>query len=78
MATSMIPLVGTKRLNINLSERAHAELQSLGSETHRSMTELIRLSVGLLKIALEASRDGNKLVITTRDGHALKEIVLPG
>jgi hypothetical protein len=54
------------------------ELRELGVQTNRSMTELIRLAVGLLKIALEASRNGHRLVVTTSDGQALKEIVLPG
>jgi hypothetical protein len=76
--TTALPLARTKRLNINLSERAHTELQSLSTETNRSVTELIRLAVGLLKITLEASREGHRLVITTKDGQALREIVIPG
>jgi hypothetical protein len=77
-ATSTSPITSTRRLNINLSERAHTELQQLSSLTNSSMTELIRLGVGLLKIALEARNHGHKLVVTTQDGQALKEIVLPG
>ena len=71
------PLVPTRRLNFNITERAHSELLDLSRETNRSMTELIRLGVGLLKIALEAARNNQKLVVTTSDDRAIKEIVLP-
>ena len=77
MGSAIAPPVATKRLNFNLSEKAFNELQDLAKRTRRSMTELIRLSVGLLKIALEASDNGHRLVVATRDGQAIKEIVLP-
>jgi hypothetical protein len=67
-----------KRLNIVLSDRAHTDLVSVSRETRRSMTELIRLGLGLLKIAVAAERDGHRLIVTTADGQPLKEIVLPG
>jgi len=41
------------------------------------MTELVRLGLGLVKVALEAQQNGNKLVVTTAEGQPLKEIVLP-
>jgi hypothetical protein len=68
----------TKRLNINLSATVFAELQTLSRETHRSMTELVRLALGLVRIVLQESAKGNKLVITTSTGQPLREIVLPG
>ena len=67
-----------KRLNFNVSERAHAELNALAHNTHRSMTEIIRLGVGLAKIALEAEQKGQRLVIANSNGEPLKEIVIPG
>jgi hypothetical protein len=66
-----------KRVNFILSDRAHSELVILSKETNRSMTELVRLGLGLVKIALEAARDGNRIVVTTQDGHPVKEIVIP-
>jgi hypothetical protein len=66
-----------KRVNFILSERAHADLTNLAESTHRSMTEVVRLGLGLVKIALEASRNGHHLVVTNSEGQPLKEIVLP-
>ncbi len=66
-----------KRVNFILSERAHSDLIALAESTHRSMTEVVRLGLGLVKIALEASRNGQRLVVTSSEGQPLKEIVLP-
>ena len=77
MGTVLAAPITTKRLSINLSEKAYNELQDLATQTNRSMTELIRLSVGLLKIILQAAHEGHRLVVTTRDGQAIKEIVVP-
>jgi hypothetical protein len=42
------------------------------------MTEIVRLGVGLAKIALEAENQGNRLLIANSSGEPIKEIVLPG
>jgi hypothetical protein len=76
MAATPVATVG-KRMNFILSERAHSELVALARETRRSMTDLVRLGLGLVKIALEAERNGKRLVVTTSDGRPEKEIVLP-
>jgi hypothetical protein len=70
------PVVG-RRVNFVLSEKAHTDLVSLSKNSMRSMTELVRLGLGLVKVALEAQQNGNKLIVTTADGQPLKEIVLP-
>ena len=70
------PVAG-RRVNFVLSEKAHTDLVSLSKHSMRSMTELVRLGLGLVKLALEAQQNGNKLVVTTEDGRPLKEIVLP-
>jgi hypothetical protein len=70
-------MIPTKRVNFILSERAHADLTNVAETTHRSMTDVVRLGVGLVKIALEASRNGHRLMVTTAEGVPLREIVLP-
>jgi len=70
--------IAAKRLNFNISERAHAELNALAQNTHRSMTDIVRLGVGLAKIALEAEQKGQRLVIASSNGEPLKEILIPG
>ncbi len=66
-----------KRVNFILSEKSHADLANLADLTHRSMTDVVRLGLGLVKIALEAARNGQRLVVTTAEGQPVKEIVLP-
>jgi hypothetical protein len=75
-APALAPANG-KRVNFILSEKAHSDLVALSESTHRSMTEVIRLGLGLVKIALEAARKGHKLVVTNPEGLPIKEIVLP-
>jgi len=43
----------------------------------KSMTELMRLGLGLVKIAIEAEKRGQRLIVTTDEGVPVKEIVLP-
>jgi hypothetical protein len=66
-----------KRLNLILSDRAFQDLTGIAKKTKRTMTEVVRLGVGLVKLVLEESEKGNKLIITTYDGKALREIVIP-
>lgn len=77
MATTPSVTAG-KRVNFVLSEKAHSELLSLSKDTMRTMTELVRLGLGLVKIAIEAERNGNRLIVTKANGEPVKEIVLPG
>jgi len=67
-----------KRINIALSDRAYSDLQASARDGRRSMTELVRLSLGLVKILIEAQNKGYRMYVTTPDGTAVKEIVLPG
>jgi hypothetical protein len=78
ISSVLAPAATGKRVNFVLSERAYSELVSLSKETMRSMTELVRLGLGLVKIALEAERKGQRLIVTTTEGDPVKEIVLPG
>jgi len=77
-STTAAAEIETKRVNFVLSGKAHSELVTMAKRNRRSMTELVRLGLGLVKIALEAEQNGHKLIVTTADGQPLKEIVLPG
>jgi hypothetical protein len=66
-----------KRVNFVLSARAYSDLQALSTAMSRSMTELVRLGIGLLKVVLEADQKGQKLAVINGDGEVVKEIVLP-
>ena len=77
-STTAAAEIETKRVNFVLSGKAHSELVTMAKRNRRSMTDLVRLGLGLVKIALEAEQNGHKLIVTTADGQPLKEIVLPG
>jgi hypothetical protein len=78
MSSAAAPYIERKRVNFFLSEKAHSELAVMSKRTGRSMTELVRLGLGLVKVALEAEQNGHKLIVTSAEGTPLKEIVLPG
>ena len=66
----------SKRVSFNLSGNAYSQLWELCKISMRSPSEVIRLGLGLIKIAIEAEKEGNKLIVTTHDGKPIKEVVL--
>ncbi len=68
---------GIRRLNINLPTSIANDLEALSQKSGRSMTEVVRNALGLVKIANDAADSNQKLVITDAKGKPLKEIVLP-
>jgi len=66
-----------RRMNFNLTQRAFDELKRLADESSLSMTEIMRLGLGLIRIAFDEDKKGNVLVVASPDGKHLKEIVLP-
>lgn len=66
------------RINLKLSHSARADVDRLAEQTHSSITDLVRLALSLLKIAIDEMRKGNKLIITTSEGQPLRELVIPG
>lgn len=76
-SVALPPPTTGKKMNFNVSARAYEELAELARQTQRSMTEIIRLGISLAKIAIEAERSGQKLIVTTSEGKPLKELVLP-
>src|SRR2546423_12469700 len=67
----------TKRLGLNLPPPVYDEVNQLAKERRSSMTEIVRLALGLIKIVIREANKGNKLIITTPSGDPLREIVLP-
>ena len=66
-----------RRINLNLSEKAYKDLQDLAQETNRSMTEIVRLGLGLVKIAVREAAASNRLLVASENGEPIREIVLP-
>ncbi len=69
--------LGVRRLNINLPTSIANDLEALAQKSGRSMTEVVRNALGLVKIASDAADNNQKLVITDEKGKPVKEIVLP-
>jgi hypothetical protein len=67
----------TKRLNINLPSAVFQDLEDRAKRSGRTMTEVIRLALGLVAIAFEEEGRGHKLVVADADGKPLREVVLP-
>jgi hypothetical protein len=65
-----------KRLNMNLPARVYDELQELADEEGKSMTVLVRESLGLLKLIYDETRSGNQLAILGPDKNVLRELFL--
>ena len=67
-----------RRLSLILSSSVFDDLNTMAKARRTTMTEIVRLALGLIKIALKESKDGHKLVVTKASGEVLKELVLPG
>jgi hypothetical protein len=68
---------GMRRLNLNLPQKAYDEVALLSKTHQRSMTEIFRIGIALVKIALDASANGSKLTVTDAEGKSVKEVVIP-
>ena len=66
-----------RRLNLILSEPTYAEAISLSRETRRTISELLRFGLALVRIAVLERRTGSILVVMKPTGEIVKEIVIP-
>jgi hypothetical protein len=66
-----------KRMSFLISAAAHRELIRLSRDFNETMTGLIRIGLALARIALEARRCGERIVVVGPDGTPRKELVLP-
>ena len=67
----------TKRLNVNLPIEIFDELKGLADSSGRSLTELVRLALGLASVAITEQRRGNTVAVLAPGGEPIKELVLP-
>jgi hypothetical protein len=66
----------TRRLNINLPEAKFSELEQLARDSHRTMTDVVRIALELVKIAVNLEEHSHKLAVVNSEGELIKEIVL--
>jgi|HubBroStandDraft_1064217.scaffolds.fasta_scaffold00145_17 hypothetical protein len=69
--------VAERQLNINLPESITDELQDIATHSNVSMPTLIQMALAVVKIASDASKNNQKLVVVDQNGKAIKEIVMP-
>jgi hypothetical protein len=69
---------GERRLNLILSSAVYDDVSKLAKEKRTTMTEIVRLALGLIKVAIREANQGNKLVVTKASGEVIKELILPG
>jgi len=67
----------TKRLNLNLPKSVFDELGMLAKASGRTMTEIVRIALGLVAVVMNEKKSGHKIMITDHDGTPIKELVLP-
>ncbi len=69
---------GEKRLNLILSSGVYEDLSRMAEEKRTTMTEIVRLALGLTKVAIHEAKLGHKLVVAKENGDVIKELILPG
>ncbi len=69
--------IKTRRLNINLPAQMADDLEAMATNSGKSMTEVIRNALGLVKLAQDVSNKKQKLLIADSNDKPLKEVVIP-
>ena len=70
-------VIETRRINLNLATKTYDDLQILCKARSRTMTDLIRFGLALVKLYFEEQDKGNLLTVSTREGKAIREIIFP-
>lgn len=61
---------------INMSESAHTELATLASDLGINVFEAIRQGIGLMKLVVDAKRQGQRVMVVGKDDVAVMEIAI--
>ena len=68
--------MASKRLTVNLSEKAYKELETMAKERGITMTEVLRRAIGMEKFMSEAMARNNKILLEDSDGK-IERVVIP-
>ena len=66
----------TKRLSVNLSDKAYSDLEAMANERGISMTEVLRKAIGMEKFLSDAQSKKMKILLEDTDG-SIQQIVVP-
>ena len=75
--TPVMEEIKTKRISLNLAMKSYQDLESLADKTGRTMTDIVRFGLALVKLYFEETRQGRKLIIASSTGKAVSEIRFP-
>ena len=67
----------TKRLNVNLPRSVFDELEGIAKRSGRSITEVVRMGLGVVTLMINEENNHNRFLIVDPDGKPIKELVLP-
>jgi hypothetical protein len=67
----------TQRVNLNLPMKSYQDLEILADKTGRTMTDILRFGLSMVKLYLEETEQGRKLFIASPNGKAISEIRFP-
>ena len=67
----------TKRVNLNLTTKSYQDLEALAEKTGRTMSDIVRFGLALVKLYVEEDSKGNKLTIASPKGRPISEIRFP-
>jgi hypothetical protein len=65
-----------KTLVVEMPEETFQEIEALSQKTQRSIGDLFRLGLSLMKMAVDETADQNRIMIATADGKPLREVIL--
>ena len=68
--------VAERRLSINLPENIADELQDIAERSNLTLPEVFQRALALMKIAADASKNKQKLLVTDESGQPIKEIIV--
>ena len=68
--------MASKRLTVNLSDKAYEALETMARERGISMTEVLRKAIGMEKFLSDAASKNEKILIEDADGK-IHRIVRP-
>lgn len=68
---------GVKRLNHIVPEKLYQQVVELSRETRLDITDIVRLGLGLVMVAIKESQQGNKIIVADSNGVPIKELILP-
>ena len=69
-------MASTKRLSINLPAEAYDDLRLLATDSGRSMTEVVRTSLGLARVAYDEEKNDRILAVASKDGRLVKQLLI--